>query len=343
MIQAQRISKSYGSLKAVSDVSFTIQTGQCVGLLGPNGAGKSTTIKMITGYLPPSSGAITINGLDTIHDSLKARRIIGYLPETTALYPEMRVRDFLAFRARLYPISRADRRRGVEHALERCWLKDVSRRRIAVLSKGYKQRVGLAAALVHNPPVLILDEPTSGLDPSQIRETRSLIKSLAADRTVLVSSHILPEVEQTCDRVIIISRGRVRADGSPKGLIGQVSVAAPHVLEVGVAPAGRERVHRSLAAIPGVATVTLEMEGTDEHWARFTVMPKSETPDLREPIARAMVLAGVVCRELRRPLASLEQVFMRVIETDEQRPDAAKPKTTLPTSSPATPTPPSAP
>lgn len=326
MIHAQRISKSYGPLRAVDDVSFTIQKGQCVGLLGPNGAGKSTTIKMITGYLPPSAGAITVDGFDTIHDSIQARRIIGYLPETTALYPEMRVRDFLAFRSRLYPIARADRRKWIEQAMERCWLKDVSHRRIAYLSKGYKQRVGLAAALVHNPPVLVLDEPTSGLDPSQIRETRSLIKSLAADRTVLVSSHILPEVEQTCDRVIIISRGRVRADGSPRGLIGQVNIAAPHVLEVGVAPAGRERIHRALAGIPGVATVTLEMEGTDEHWARFTVMPKAETPDLREPIARAITLAGAVCRELRRPLASLEQVFMRVIETDEHRAQATGPR-----------------
>lgn len=317
MIEAQRISKSYGHFRAVDDISFSIPKGQCVGLLGPNGAGKSTTIKMITGFLPPSAGGITIGGLDTIHDSVASRRLIGYLPESNALYPEMRVRDYLAFRSRLFPLRRAIRKSGIEHAIERCWLKEVARKRIAHLSKGYKQRVGLAAALVHNPPVLILDEPTNGLDPSQIRETRSLIKLLAADRTVLVSSHILPEIEQTCDRVIIMSRGRVRADGSPRGLIGQVHVAAPHVLEVGVAPTGRERIHRALAAVPGAATVTLEVEGTDDHWARFTVMPKHETPDLREPIARAVGIAGVVCRELRRPLASLEQVFMRVIETDE--------------------------
>ena len=323
MIQVQRVSKWFGGtgragVRAVDDVSFTIPAGQCVGVLGPTGAGKTTTIRMITGYLPPSAGTIRVNELDTINDSIGARRVMGYLPEATPLYPEMRVEDYLTYRAKLYGLGRAARRSGVGAALERCWLKDVARRRIGQLSKGYKQRVGLAGALVHSPPVLILDEPTSGLDPTQIRETRSLIKGLAEDRTVLVSSHILPEIEQTCDRVIIIARGRVRADGSPKALVGQIQQAFPHTVEVGVTPGGRERVHRALAVIAGVASVQLSGEGTDEGWARFIVTPKAGVGDMREEIARGVGVLGVVCRELRRAQPTLEQVFMRVIESDDR-------------------------
>lgn len=322
MIHVQRVSKWFGGrggVRAVDDVSFSIPAGQCVGVLGPNGAGKTTTIRMITGYLPPSAGAIRVNDLDTINDSIGARRLMGYLPEATPLYPEMRVRDYLDYRARLYGLGRAKRISGIGAALERCWLKEVASRRIGQLSKGYKQRVGLAGALVHSPPVLILDEPTSGLDPTQIRETRGLIKGLAQDRTVLVSSHILPEIEATCDRVIIIARGRVRADGSPAALVKQIQQASPHTVEVAVTPGGRERVHRALAAIAGVTGVQLASEGTDEQWARFIVTPKKEIADLREEIARAMGVAGLVCRELRRIAPTLEQVFMRVIETDEAR------------------------
>jgi ABC-2 type transport system ATP-binding protein len=321
MIQVQRVSKWFGGVggvRAVDDVSFTIPSGQCVGVLGPNGAGKTTTIRMITGYLPPSAGTIRVNELDTINDSLRARRVMGYLPEATPLYPEMRVRDYLEYRAKLYGMDRGERRKGIGAALERCWLNEVGHRRIGQLSKGYKQRVGLAGALVHSPPVLILDEPTSGLDPTQIRETRSLIKGLAEDRTVLVSSHILPEIEQTCDRVIIIARGRVRADGTPGALVRQVQQAFPHTVEVGVTPGGRERVHRALAAIAGVLSVRLSGEGTDEGWARFVVMPQAEMGDLRESMARAMGALGVVCRELGRAQPTLEQVFMRVIESDDR-------------------------
>ncbi len=323
MIQVQRVSKWFGGtgrsgVRAVDDVSFTIPAGQCVGVLGPNGAGKTTTIRMITGYLPPSAGSIRVNELDTINDSIGARRVMGYLPEATPLYPEMRVQDYLAYRAKLYGLGRTARRAGIGAAIERCWLKEVARRRIGQLSKGYKQRVGLAGALVHSPPVLILDEPTSGLDPTQIRETRSLIKGLAEDRTVLVSSHILPEIEQTCDRVIIIARGRVRADGSPKALVSQIQSAFPHTVEVGVTPGGRERVHRALAAISCVASVQLSGDGTDENWARFIVLPKKDVGDMREEIARAVGVLGVVCRELRRAQPTLEQVFMRVIESDDR-------------------------
>jgi ABC-2 type transport system ATP-binding protein len=329
MIQVQRVSKWFGGrgaggVTAVDDVSFTIPQGQCVGLLGPNGAGKSTTIRMMTGFLPPSAGTITVNGKDTINDTLAARQSIGYLPEATPLYPEMRVRDYLAFRAKLYGLDRAKRRAGVGAAMERCWLKDVAHRRIGQLSKGYRQRVGLASALVHSPPVLILDEPTSGLDPTQIRETRSLIKGLAEEgakgRTVLVSSHILPEVEQTCDRVIIIARGRVRADGAPGALVRQMQhhAVAPHTVEVQVSPSGREKAHGSLAALRGVVSVQLSGEGTDDHWARFIVTPAADAGDLREAIARSLASMGLLCRELRRTEPTLEQVFMRVIESDDR-------------------------
>ena len=327
MIQVQRVSKWFGGqsgVRAVDDVSFTVPTGQCVGVLGPNGAGKTTTIRMVTGYLPPSAGTIRVNELDTINDSIKARRVIGYLPEATPLYPEMRVRDYLGYRAKLHGMGRTARRNGVGAAMERCWLREVAHRRIGQLSKGYKQRVGLAGALVHSPPVLILDEPTSGLDPSQIRETRSLIKGLAEDRTVLVSSHILPEIEQTCDRVIIIARGRIRADGAPAALVRQIQQAFPHTVEVGVTPGGRERVHRALAATPGVLSVQLSGEGTDESWARFVVTPKPDQGDLREPIARAVGVLGVVCRELRRAQPTLEQVFMRVVESDGESSNATE-------------------
>jgi ABC-2 type transport system ATP-binding protein len=301
---------------AVDDVSFTIPAGQCVGVLGPNGAGKTTTIRMVTGFLPPSAGSITVNNCDTINDSIGARRAIGYLPEATPLYPEMRVRDYLHFRARLYGLDRRTAKSGVGAAIERCWLKDVAHRRIGQLSKGYKQRVGLAATLVHNPPVLILDEPTSGLDPTQIRETRSLIKDLAENRTVLVSSHILPEIEATCDRVLIIARGRLRADGSPSALVKQVQHAFAHTVEVQTSPGGREKIHRALAALPGVVSVQLSGEASNDQWTRFVVTPTSEVSDVREPIGLTLSSMGIPCRELRKAEPTLEQVFMRVIESD---------------------------
>jgi ABC-2 type transport system ATP-binding protein len=316
MINVDRISKSYGPIRAVEDVSFAIGRGECVGLLGPNGAGKSTTIKVITGYIPPSAGSASVGGFDTIGESIKARRLIGYLPESTALYPEMRVRDFLNFRARLYPLSRAQRVRGVEQAIERCWLREVAGRRIGELSKGYKQRTGLASALVHSPPVLVLDEPTSGLDPSQILEARSLIRSLAEDRTVLVCSHILPEIEQTCGRVLIIARGRLRADGSPAELVASMHTGGEHVVEADAPGAVRDRVLAALAGVGGVTGVRLEAGRSDGRWAHFAVSTDAEHPDVREGLARALAGLGVLAREIRRPAATLEQVFMRVIESE---------------------------
>jgi ABC-2 type transport system ATP-binding protein len=239
MLCVRGVTKSFGSFRAVGGVggagggvgvgvSFEIAKGQIVGLLGPNGAGKTTTIRMITGMFPPDTGTITVNGSDTIDASIAARQAIGYLPESAPAYAEMAVEDLIDFRATLHGLPRRTRKAQVDRAIERCWLSDVRRRRVGHLSKGYRQRVGLAAAIVHDPKVLILDEPSNGLDPTQIAEMRRLIRELGQDRVVLVSSHILPEVEKTCDRVIIMIRGQVAADGTTASLTrsGQISMEA---------------------------------------------------------------------------------------------------------------------
>lgn len=336
MIQVKDVSKFYGAFPAVRGVSFEAAPGQVVGLLGPNGAGKTTTIRMITGFLPPTSGRISVCGHDTISESVEARRKIGYLPESAPLYPEMRVRDYLSHRARLYGVPRQDRKAAIIRAGDRCRLLEVMQRRIGHLSKGYRQRVGLASAILHNPPVLILDEPSNGLDPAQIRETRTLIKDLSAQRTVLVSSHILPEVERTCDRVVIIARGQIRADGAPPELLARMlrQVPARHVVEIYVETrpdpetGGRselDRIAARIRAIPGVAAIAREPihgEPPDPtgvrvaEWVRLVVMPEVTHPDLREPLSRTLSSATVLFRELRRQAPTLEQLFMRVIEAE---------------------------
>jgi ABC-2 type transport system ATP-binding protein len=212
MIHVEHLTKYYGDYAAVRDVSFDVSNGQIVGFLGPNGAGKSTTMRILAGYLAATSGSATIDGIDVFWNSVEARRKIGYLPENCPLYSEMRVHEYLKFRAGLKGIHGARRRLRLDYVLDRCWLKDVRRQLIGTLSKGYRQRVGLADALVAEPAVLILDEPTAGLDPAQIRETRSLIRELGKEHTVLLSTHILPEVERTCDRVVMINKGQVALD-----------------------------------------------------------------------------------------------------------------------------------
>jgi gliding motility-associated transport system ATP-binding protein len=209
MIEVQNLTKAYGSFVAIRDVSFKADRGQILGFLGPNGAGKTTTMRIITGFMPATSGTVLIDGLDIFTDSLEARRRIGYLPENPPLYADMRVGDYLRFVARLRGVGRADLGEAIDRVIEVCGLKDMAQRICGQLSKGYRQRVGLAQALVHSPPVMVLDEPTIGLDPRQIHEIRELIRSLAADRTIVLSTHILPEVSQICDRVVIINEGRV--------------------------------------------------------------------------------------------------------------------------------------
>lgn len=250
MIIAEHVTKKYGTRLAVDDVSFQVPKGMVVGFLGPNGAGKSTTLKMIAGYLPPTSGRITVAGYDVVEDGLEARRHLGYMPEAVPLYPEMRVEEYLSFRAEIKGV-RKNRRAAVQRAMELADITDVARRLIGELSKGYKQRVGLADALVASPPLLILDEPTAGLDPNQILQVRELIKSLGREHTIFLSTHILPEVEAVCSRVVIIARGRVAAEGTPDEIRARMTSGA--VREASLVVRGSEpSVRQALASVDGV-------------------------------------------------------------------------------------------
>ncbi len=316
MIEAQALTRRYGEFTAVEDVSFTVPDGEILGILGPNGAGKTTTIRMITGFLPPTDGRVTVNGHDLFAEPSRARREIGYLPETVALYPEMRVSEYLAFRARLEGMSRAEGRRAIGETVERCLLGEVEHQIIGTLSKGYRQRVGLAAAILHGPRVLVLDEPTVGLDPKQIIAIRELIRELGRDRTLLLSTHILPEVEQLCYRVLIIDRGRLVADGTPSELRYQARGNA--VLHVTVKDAPRDAVD-VLARIPGVVGVeTIDGDGEGR-----LDLECAAGEDLREAVFRAAVEKGWVLLELVEKTASLEDVFVRLTaEQDEVETEA---------------------
>jgi ABC-2 type transport system ATP-binding protein len=240
MIEARGLTKRYGDLVAVQDVSFRVERGEVVGFLGPNGAGKTTTMRMLTGFLPPTQGSVSIAGCDMLEDPVRARRAVGYLPEAPPLYPEMRVDDYVSYVAAINDVARADRPGKVDRALAACGLEEVRRRVIRTLSRGYRQRVGLAQAIVHEPAVLVLDEPTAGLDPVQIVEIRRLIGELADEegRTVILSTHILPEVEAICRRVILISNGRIRVDGSLEEVKGTGSLEDAFLREAAPAGAG---------------------------------------------------------------------------------------------------------
>src|SRR3954468_1789992 len=253
-ISVNNLTKVYGNVLAVDRVSFEVPKGQIVGFLGPNGAGKSTTLRMLTCYMPPTSGGATVNGFDIFYQSEQVRHHLGYLPENVPLYLEMKVEEYLDFRGRLRKMDRALRRQRIDYVVERCWLGPVRNRIIGHLSKGYRQRVGLADALLHNPAVLILDEPTVGLDPSQIRETRKLIKDLGGDHTVMLSTHILPEVEQVCTRVIIIASGKVVAQGTPEELRTSRRMQARVLVECR-GPA--HEVETALSRVSGVSQVEI--------------------------------------------------------------------------------------
>lgn len=313
MIVIDHLTKCYGSFRAVADVSLSVPKGQVLGLLGPNGAGKTTIIRVMTGYLPPTVGSASVDGFDSVTQSSEVRRRLGYLPESNPLYGEMRVIEYLHFRGRLFGLARQARDAAVERVIERCWLREMRRRQIGRLSKGYRQRVGLAAAMLHNPPVLVLDEPTSGLDPIQIRETRHLIRELAGDHTMILSSHILPEVEVTCDRIVIIARGAIRADGTVEQLRRKGGEAPRYVLEVrpgGEGPAVRQ----AISALPGVAAVT---EAARDGWMRFEITAASGAADLRESLGALVGDRRLPCRELHRESGSLEQLFVRITSEAE--------------------------
>ena len=312
MIRLCEVVRNFGSVRAVRGVSFEIPAGQVVGILGPNGAGKTTTIRMLTGTLPPSSGQALIDGMDSVDASRQVRSRLGYLPENAPLYGEMRVEGYLRYRAGLYGMRGDARRKAIGHAMDRCRISDVSRRRIGHLSKGYRQRVGLAAALVHDPPVLILDEPTTGLDPSQIAETRGLIRELAGDRTMLLVSHILPEVQRSCDRIIIFARGKVRADGAPADLIAGVRGDVRCIVEA----RATEALDAQLRGLSGVSAV--ESTAMADGWRRsiITVGEKAaKREDPRAMIGAACAAAGATLRELRAETASLEELYIRIVES----------------------------
>ncbi len=312
MIEVDHVHKSFGKVYAVRGVSFSVPKGSVVGVLGPNGAGKSTTIRMITGTVPPTRGSVRVDGLDSIDQSLKVRRRLGYLPESNPLYPEMRVTDFLAFRARLFGLSGKARKAGMDRAISRCWLDDVRSRRVGQLSKGYRQRVGLAAAMLHDPPVLILDEPTSGLDPAQIAETRQLIRELAGDHTMLIVSHILPEVEKSCDRLLIFARGQIQADGSADDLLRDLAQKQGFSLEVRGTDGNPKT---ALAAMPRIERVETDPNGRSgdgRHALRVIVEKSADDPG---------AIIGDACHELRltvrslRPAtATLEALYIRLVE-----------------------------
>ena len=311
MIEVQHLTKRYGRVTAVDDVSFRVERGEILGFLGPNGAGKTTTMRILTGYMPATEGRAVVAGFDIFDKPVEAKRRIGYLPETPPLYPDMTVREYVDFVARIKGVPSKERRDRVDTVLKRAHVADMADRHCAKLSKGYKQRVGLAQALIHNPDVLILDEPTAGLDPKQIIETRDLIRSLAGDHTVVLSTHILPEVSQTCQRVVIINKGRVVAVDTPDNLTARLQGAETMYVHVD-APA--EDATAALMAIPGVARVA----ASDQRGVSGSFEVESERgTDIRREIARTIVTRGWGLLELRPMRMSLEEIFLQV--TTEER------------------------
>jgi ABC-2 type transport system ATP-binding protein len=311
MITVKELTKRYARNTAVDNISFEIQKGQIVGFLGPNGAGKTTTMRMLTCFMPPTSGSATVAGYDVLEEPMEVKKRIGYLPETPPLYPEMRTGEYLSFVGRLKGLSKADLGKRVDYVCERCAVADVREKLISKLSKGYRQRIGLAQAIIHNPDVLILDEPTAGLDPKQINETRDLIKSLAGDHTIILSTHILPEVEQTCEQVIIINKGKVIATDSVQNLQNRARGVESVIVEV----AGRNgdldsaAVQSRLEKISGVNKVNFK----EKRQARNIFEIESAKDHLvRGDLARAVVEAGWDLNELRSSAMSLEEIFLQL-------------------------------
>jgi ABC-2 type transport system ATP-binding protein len=306
MIQVDRLSRRFGSYKAVDDVSFAVGNGEIVGLLGPNGAGKTTTMRMLTTYLTPTSGQAVVAGYDVLDEPLEVRRKLGYLPESVPLYGEMRVREFLRFRARLKDVPRSALRRAVAEVIARCRLEEVENRIIGQLSRGFRQRVGLAEALLHDPPILILDEPTSGLDPIQILEVRTLIRELGARHTILLSTHILPEVEAVCSRVIIIAWGRITVDERLDDMRRDTAIAVE-------ARGPADAIRNALQTIAGVERVTTE--GQDGPFAELKVQTR-DNRDLREAIGQKLASGGWALRRLDLCKSSLEQRFIQAVSRE---------------------------
>ena len=322
MIEVEGLSKRYGRQTAVDNVSFHVQKGEILGFLGPNGAGKTTTMRILACYLPPTEGRARVAGFDVFEAPLEVKKRLGYLPETPPLYPDMNVATYLDFVAKIKGVPAASRRARIDEAIGKCWLGDERFKQISKLSKGYRQRVGLAQAILHNPEVLILDEPTSGLDPRQINETRELIRGLGGDHTVILSTHILPEVEMTCGRVVIISKGHVVAEDTPGNLTRRLQSSGALRLDVlGQGPA----VEETLKAVPGVLAVHSRPQ-TVEGVVSFEVEAGSGK-DLRADLSRAVVQKGFGLLGLSQVGMSLEEIFLHLTTTDAaHEAEAAEPK-----------------
>ena len=314
MIEVSNLTKRYAGRTAVDDISFTVERGEIVGLLGPNGAGKSTTMRILSGFMPASSGTVRVAGFDVFYESEEARRRIGYMPENNPLHPEMRVREYLKFRARLKGLGWRRSRERVTTVMEQCGLTEVGRRVIGQLSKGYRQRVGLADALVHEPDLIILDEPTIGLDPHQIRAVRALIKNLGGRHTVLISTHILPEVEMMCGRVLIMFNGRVLASDTPDNLQRRMAGGSQIIAEIA---APLETLNALWEGLPEVEQ--FDVSATDGEYFRCALTPR-EGADLRAQIALLASQQGWALRELTRSRHSLEDIYVQVTKprTEEQ-------------------------
>lgn len=310
MIEVEHLSKRYGSTTALEDVSFTAQPGEILGFLGPNGAGKTTTMRILAGYLPASQGTARIAGYDVHSDSMAVRQRIGYLPESPPLYPDMTVAGYLNFVAQIKGLPAPQRQSRAEISMERCGLIDKRQVLIRKLSKGYRQRVGIAQAIIHDPPVIILDEPTVGLDPRQINEVRQLIKSLAGSHTIILSTHILPEVSMTCDRITIINRGKIVATDTPANLTSRLAGEGVYDLEIEGDPSEAQALLRRLPAVREVA-----LQSGDRRPYRLRVWGGVD-PHLGPRLANAIVNAGLQLHELRRQQASLEEVFLNLTTTE---------------------------
>src|SRR5665213_595791 len=315
MITVKGLTKRYAHTTAVDHISFEVKKGQIVGFLGPNGAGKTTTMRMLTCFLTPTGGAATVAGFDILEQPMEVKKRIGYLPETPPVYPEMRIAEYLSFVGQLKGLSGTELRTRVDYACERCAVADVRDKIIGKLSKGDHQRVGLAQAIIHNPDVLILDEPTAGLDPKQINETRDLIKSLAGDHTIILSTHILPEVSQTCEQVIIINKGKIVATDSVSNLQQRAHAGESVIVEV----AGRNgsvdsaTVQHKLEQISGVSRVLSKADG--QRRLIFEV-EASRDMGVRGNVARAVVESGWDLNELRPAALSLEEIFLQLTGTE---------------------------
>jgi ABC-2 type transport system ATP-binding protein len=320
MIKVEGLSKRYARNLAVDNISFEVEKGEIVGFLGPNGAGKTTTMRILTCFLPPTSGKASVAGFDTIESPLEVKKRIGYLPETPPVYPEMEIQEYLTFVGQLKGMSSNGLSKRVDEVMGRCAIGDVRSKLIGKLSKGYRQRVGLAQAIIHNPEVLILDEPTSGLDPKQIIETRELIASLAGDHTIILSTHILSEIEHACNKVIIISRGKVMATDTVNNLTNRLRGSEAVNVEV-ISPVSSGEIRQLFEQMPGISRVVLKNSQNNIHTFEVESM---QGKNVRGDIARVVVQSGWTLNELRPLGFSLEDIFLQLTQSEKKSAGASK-------------------